>query len=520
MRRADGRTDEERERHATIGFRTAGPLLAGLVAFALAGALLGWAVMYGVMFLKLMIVDMPSYQCGGSDCPRGMMPASLLAAVFGGGFFVLARLGAHSSGKLLPVGGACGAFLCGALAGLWPGWLALAWLVGPHMDVAWEVGPDRPSSARVLGYWESGPATVVRVRTDGLYAYNTAQGDARWSASAPDRARVCALSRTARSGTGLVGLERQGAPCGSSVAAVDLESGRFLWQRDNALAENATGYDITGVASTHATAVVVEKLGTLVGLGLRDGSERWRVDAPPDCGVSALGASGDRVLAVLECSGESSTGETAWLWAVDATSGSSDWRSPLPTSGPVSAAHILSADPIVVYAAGQDPWGTSGVTVFDADGSRRTVIPIAGPDEDLAFTAFTEGPGPQSMPAFQAVVSGELFISVVNDTKSDRPRGVSAYALADGRRVWHTTFDDGIDMLAPGRDGELTVVTSRWFDQLWRLDARSGTREQKAVVLDGVSLSPLFAVRPTANGGYLFVNLHEDSDEAALFAVD
>lgn len=125
------------------------------------------------------------------------------------------------------------------------------------------------------------------------------------------------------------------------------------------------------------------------------------------------------------------------------------------------------------------------------------------------------------MPAFQVVVSGGLFISVVNESTQGRRQEVSAYSLTDGRRVWHTAFEDGIDRLAPGSDGRINVVTSSpWWHQLWRVDARSGQRRGASVVLRDAPLSYQFDVRPRPEGGYVFVNLQSDSDQPALFATD
>ncbi|MER5183006.1 PQQ-binding-like beta-propeller repeat protein [Streptomyces sp. NPDC002896] len=506
--------DEDRAQRAALPVT-----VTALVAVLLAGALLCWAVMYGLLGMKLMIFDMPSRECSGSDCPRGMLPVWLLAVAFGFAFAPMARFAWKWAEKTLSSRGMAVVAALGVLAAVWPGWLGYAWLRGPHMDVAWEVGRDRPSSVRVLGYWAPDSSTVVRARSDGLRAYDTAQGKVRWSFSAPARFSVCALSRTTPSGVGLVGFGRHNESCGTSVAAVDLASGRTLWTKTMAPSEEAARSETAVLTSAGSTAVA-RRGDAIVGLALRDGSERWRLDVPRNCEARNVEAAEDWVLVVEECADESFSAVTMQLSAVDAQSGRRLWRSELPTGSPAQTVQVLSADPIALYVAETDERGTNGVVTFDDTGHQRAVIPVSGPDEDLAFMPYgTTFATPTGVPLFQAVVSRGLFITVAKDAQ-DRPQGLSAYSLTDGRRVWHTSFEDRIVALSPGRSGEVDVVTSMTWNRLWSVDARSGDQEGEAVVLRDAPLSDLFDVRLRPHSGYVFVNLDEDSDKPALFAVD
>ncbi|MCX4972423.1 PQQ-binding-like beta-propeller repeat protein [Streptomyces sp. NBC_00620] len=485
------------------------------VAFAVAGACGICALMYGVLAVKLMIVDMPANECSGSQCPRGMTPVFLLAFAFGFVSVWVARLGGKTAGTV-SARTLAAVLVFGVLAGVWPAWLGYAWLRGPHMDVAWEVGRDRPSSVDVLGYWASDPSTAIRVRTDGLYAYDTAGGDVRWRAAAPAGTSVCAVSRSTSAGVGIVGFQGGEGSCGASVGAVDLDSGRWLWRKPVPLGEEGGG---TSVMTAAGSVAVVQGNGALVGLGLRDGSQLWSAKVSPSCRVQELDAAGDRVLVVEGCTDESGTGVTMRVSAVDASSGERAWQSVLATGGGMRSVGVLSADPIVVHVDEGDQREAGVVVLFDDAGRRKATIPVSGPDGDLVVTAWPVAPG--SMPASQVVVSGGLFISVVNESTQGRRQEVSAYSLTDGRRVWHTAFEDAIDRLAPGSDGRINVVTSSsWWHQLWRVDARSGQRRGASVVLRDAPLSYQFDVRPRPEGGYVFVNLQSDSDQPALFAAD
>lgn len=501
--------------------------LAGGIAHALASALGCCAVMYGVLGVKLMVVDMPANECSGSDCPRGMLAVWLLAVVFGVGRAAVAGIASRMTEGFLSSRGIVAVGVLGVLAGVWPGWLGYVWLRGPQMDAVWKVARDRPSSVEVLGYWTPDASSVVRVRSDVLRAYGTARGDVRWSVPAPARSSVCALSRTAPSGIGVVGFERRGKPCGATVAAVDLRTGRTLWSRDVTPGDRDTaGGDGLVLASAGTTAVVRDR-GAVVGLGLGDGSPRWRLGLAQNCGVRGFDGSGDGVLLVEECAGAAAGRDvTLRLSLVDAGSGGRIWQRTLPTTGPVRAVQVLSADPVAVYVAEQDERGFNGVVLYDDAGRRRAMIPLAGPEDDLTLTPYgAAGLGYGSaargrMHVLHVAVGHGVFISVVNDGEQGVSRGVSAYSLADGRRVWHRDFDDGITALATGRDGEIDVVTSQTWDQLWRMEPRSGALKGESVVLHGAPLSTGFDVRPRAQGGYLFVNLEAGSGRPALLAVE
>lgn len=91
-----------------------------LVVFAVAGACGVCALMYGVLAVKLMIVDMLTNECSGSQCPRGMTPVFLLAFAFGFVSVWVARLGGKTAGTV-SARTLAAVLVFGVLAGVWLG---------------------------------------------------------------------------------------------------------------------------------------------------------------------------------------------------------------------------------------------------------------------------------------------------------------------------------------------------------------------------------------------------------------
>uniref|UniRef100_A0AAU2JRT5 PQQ-like beta-propeller repeat protein n=1 Tax=Streptomyces sp. NBC_00049 TaxID=2903617 RepID=A0AAU2JRT5_9ACTN len=367
-----------------------------------------------------------------------------------------------------------------ALAALWPAWQAYAWMRGPQAYVwTWWQG-ENPESARPVGAWLRPSSGLVRVRADGLRLYDSG-GRSGGGLGAGGDVTFCAVSRTIPNEIGLVAASRTPDGCGARVLAVDLKDGRKLWAKDLPVAPGRDEDEVP-VAAVGGTAVAVTD-GSLLGLDLRTGDERWRVPVPPGCRVRALDAAADRVLYVEDCPG----GGSVRLIALDARTGTPAWQSPLRTAGPSAEVRMLSAQPIVLRAGGS-------VLLFDDAGRERGAVPVAGPQEDL-----TAEPGP-------VVVKGDLLITLV---KGKVP-GVSAYSVLDGKRVWHAALDGATVLgLVQGRGpGEVDVVTSTAVrTHLWHLDGATGRPKAEPTILRDVPLGRRFEIYPQGPEGYTFVNL-------------
>ncbi|MEV7595296.1 PQQ-binding-like beta-propeller repeat protein [Streptomyces sp. NPDC089922] len=365
-----------------------------------------------------------------------------------------------------------------ALAALWPAWQAYAAMRGPQAYAwTWWQRED-PESARPVGAWQLPGAGLVRARTDGLYRFN-GEGRTAGGIAAAEGTAVCALSRTLSQGTGLVAAARTPGGCGTRVSAVDPRENEELWAKEFPSAPAPV--DGTAPVAVAADTAVVVTEGALLGLGLRDGADRWRVPLPAGCRARALDTSDDRVLYVEHCPG----GPSAHLTALDARTGTPAWRTPLRT-GPSAELRMLSARPIALRAG-------ESVLLFDDAGRERGAVPVAGPREDLLTD-----PGP--------VVAGDLLVVPV---KAKVP-GVSAYSLTDGRRVWHAALDGATVLgLARGRAaGGVDVVTSTAArTHLWHLAGDTGRPKAEPTILRDVPLGRRFEIYPDGTEGYTFVNL-------------
>ncbi|MCX5198702.1 PQQ-like beta-propeller repeat protein [Streptomyces sp. NBC_00249] len=466
----------------------------GASALAAAVGAAAVALLYFVLFCKLVFVDGPGGGCDGDDCPRGTGWLLLFTPLAGFVTYLLC-LGVR---RVRAARGCLTWFLavCVGLFALGPGWQAFEWMRGPQMDLSgWQV-PDRPSSVKPVGVWGTGTAgMLVRARTDMLVAFD-GEGRKGWRLPAPDRAAVCALSRTTSEGTGLVSYAQDGRGCGSRVEAVDVGGGGRLWSRDQTSPGRAGTTAVVG-----STAVVTEQ-GFVVGLDLREGSERWRVELPPGCSVQAVDGAGEQVLYVEECAG------TARVTAVDARTGARAWQTVLPTATPLREVRVLSARPLAVRVRETAERGTHAVLLFDAEGRARGSVPVSGEREDLL-------PGPP-----HPVVTGEVMVTPVRDGKR---LGVSAYSLTDGRRLWHTGLgENNVLGLAVTRPGEVAVVNAgpRWT-YLSRLDLSDGRPRQEPTVLRDLPLSRHFEFFAGPPGSYAFVNLDaHDNSRFPTFDID
>ncbi|MGW6980327.1 outer membrane protein assembly factor BamB family protein [Streptomyces sp. NPDC054932] len=461
--------------------------LLGHAGFAAAAAFAAVAALYLVLLVKMAAVDVPGRVCTPASCPRGL-GALVLSLLLCATAAWLLRCGRRRRGHgRAPVPARVLAVLV-ALAALWPGWLGFEWMRGPQMDLSGWQQPVHPAAAAV-GVWETRPGMLVRARTDGLVAFN-GEGRRGWRLPAPERTPLCALSRTAPSGVGLLLYGESPGACGSQVVAVDLAEGRRLWTRD-------TGRALVAVAGP---AAVVADRDTVTGLDLRGGRELWRVPVPADCTVKAVDGTADRAMYVEEC------GDSARITAVDVRTGTRAWQTPLPTASRLREVRVLSAAPPAVRVTETAGTGTDAVLLFDDAGGARGSVPASGPAGDLLSE-----PSP--------IVTGGLLVTPV---KQGRRNGVSAYSLADGRRAWHADAgDEEVRGLAPTGPGRVGVVTSdRWWTYLSHRGLADGKRRAEPTVLRDLPLGGPFAFFPGPPGSYVFVNLDRSGTLPPIFDID
>ncbi|WP_426363700.1 hypothetical protein [Streptomyces sp. E-08] len=93
--------------------------------------------------------------------------------------------------------------------------------LAPRPAVAWTVPPAGRAGDESVGFWGLGSA-VAQGRTDGLFAYDAADGRVRWSVPAPTREALCAMTPDTEEGVGLIAYGRHDKPCATKKAAISI----------------------------------------------------------------------------------------------------------------------------------------------------------------------------------------------------------------------------------------------------------------------------------------------------------
>ncbi|MFJ3334558.1 PQQ-binding-like beta-propeller repeat protein [Streptomyces sp. NPDC086766] len=461
--------------------------LAWPVAAALAVLAAGAAVGLAVEFHYLGWTSFPGNGCGGryAPCPDGTTPTLLLAFLltftgFPAATAAVAALTKARPGKVLPAA----LLTAGVLLALWPGRQAYLWMRGPVLDVVWKAGPDRPPTARGLGVWTVGPgsATVVRVRTDALVAYDARDGDRAWTLRVPVRESVCGMSESVTDGIGLVAFGRFAKPC-DTVWGVDVRTGRKVWERGiDGVTDSSEARDSLLTADAGVAVALAD--GSVRGFGLADGAPRWTAKVTDararkddvECTPLVASAARGTTRVVVTCSSLSGVLRTARLLTLDTATGRETGRRPLPVESAVRTAVVVSAEPFTLLLQEEDKRGLAAVLSWSGTGGEPVDIPLTTDDEDLAV--LPDDGSFAARPALSAVVEGRSLIVAAAVPGKDDPERISAYSLADGRPLWHTDLGAPIAALAPADRGELAVLGSD--ARLYTLDERDGDRRGEA----------------------------------------
>ncbi|MEV6396107.1 PQQ-binding-like beta-propeller repeat protein [Streptomyces sp. NPDC051907] len=482
----DGRPDDDRLR-----------LVRGALFVALAGAVVGLAV----AFHWLGWSSIPGGSCGSaySPCPEGTTPTLILAFVltFTGlplAVAMVAALKRVRPGRTLPMV----LLALGALSAAWPGKQFYLWLRGPVLDVAWDTPVDRPNTVAGVGNWVLDGA-VVRVRTDGLIAYDPRDGAGRWTLDAPVRASVCAMSDTVSQGVAVIGFGRHEAPC-DTVWGVDVDSGRKLWER-KIDAGDRTGSTADGrLAADGATAVALEST-SVRGLALREGTPKWRTPMGKECSPR-LASSSDGVTRVLvECVKDYAF-QSVDLVTLDSATGAVKSRKKLPVESEIAGARVISAEPFTLWLKEADERGVNAVTSYDAQGAERTSLRLTRPDEDLVVGDDTDAFAVR--PALLTAVVGDTLVATTRKPGAAEATMVAGYSLSDGRRLWHTTMGSRVNALTVLGAEKAAVFTEQ--QRVVTIDVRTGSKDDGVPVReagDRISDRPQLVRTPD---GWIFVN--------------
>ncbi|MEJ3746151.1 DUF1707 domain-containing protein [Actinomycetes bacterium KLBMP 9797] len=343
------------------------------------------------------------------------------------------------------------------------------------IDVLWTAPFDRPSNVAGQGSWITDRA-VIRARLDRLVAYDLADGRVAWTYPLPAEHELCTMSGTVDGNVGVVGYAPAGSFTCATLVALDLGTGRPLWQRPRPGMgnEHRSGDEVAVVGET---AIIREPTG-FVAVDARANKQKWRLPVTKGCRTYSVTASADVAALVSACADRAAT-----LALVEVASGKERWRAPLRLStlddndhdwGSTKATVVLSLDPVVVRTS--DAGGA--FLAFDDQGQRRTTIAQAQADVDLAVDVF-----PATFiarPAYRVAVLGGVLVAPARKPGETVDTSLAGFSLTDGRRLWLTETYDAVASLGVG-DGVVVVAIAIDYSDL-QLRALS-TQDGKARTL-------------------------------------
>ncbi|SED44835.1 PQQ-binding-like beta-propeller repeat protein [Streptomyces sp. TLI_105] len=370
---------------------------------------------------------------------------------------------------------------------------------GGEAGIAWSVPAVGAKYDEGVGAWALGD-TVGQGRLDGLFAYDSADGDVRWSVPAPTREALCAMSPDTEQGIGLIAHGRHEEAC-ATVLAVRTSDGKVLWRKDL----TGKGLLARGLAVGGGTAVTAED-GTVRGRSAETGEQRWQRASDKGCEVLAVDADATRALVVEQC------GKGARLVALDTRTGARRWIRELPVESRAEAS-VVSVSPVVLAVDEDDKRGTHAFLGFDDRGAPTVTIPLAGP-ESLLSAPGDVGSGRSTRPV---VRDGRLITLAERELVPDR---VVAHSLTDGRKAWEYRSEHQTTALAVEPDGRVAVLENRNGAAVVLLDPATGEAGAVLSAEDAaakLSIEPELLVAP--GGRHVVVNHILMQAEPSAFAL-
>ncbi|MFB6532278.1 PQQ-binding-like beta-propeller repeat protein [Streptomyces sp. NPDC056399] len=357
--------------------------------------------------------------------------------------------------------------------------------LGGSLGVVWEAPVDNSARNYGNGVWLVGD-TLVRSRFDAVTAFDARTGKGRWEYAPPGQEHICAVSRqTAGSVVVIARGSVTDAGC-STVAALDLTTGRERWHTPRApggdLTETLTDMvavgggiavlrDASGMGA-HDTRPAVSRSKALRAFDLRTGTPRWTAAVPEGCVPEQVAAGERQVVAVLACARTELR-----LSAFDSADGRQRWTAPLggrTTPVPDGRVTLWSAEPAVVQAGGTTEGQPGAFLTFGAGGKATGRIGTTG----------GYGTVQAHTPALVAVTGGRLYLGAESREREAYRDRVVAFDLTSGSQVWleDVAVAGGLRALNV-TGGRVTVLADRGprhdgLDELRVLDAATGDEKE------------------------------------------
>ncbi|MFG2332722.1 PQQ-binding-like beta-propeller repeat protein [Streptomyces sp. NPDC048604] len=354
------------------------------------------------------------------------------------------------------------------------------------LRVAWEAPVDSNARDYGNGAWLVDD-TLVRSRYDAVTAFDARTGKERWEYAPPGQEHVCAVSRRADGFVALIARgNRDTGPGCTTVAALDLTTGRELWHTPRAPADQTESLtdlvavgggiavlrdaDDKWILETYRPAVPGTE--ALRAFDLRTGAPRWKAAVPKGCVPERVAAGQRHVVAVLTCDRTELR-----LAAFAPADGTQKWTVPLgtrPTPGTDAQVTVLATEPLVVQVGGTAEGTPGAYLAFGEDGKARGRIGTTG----------AHGRIPSHDPARVAIADGRLFAAARGKSGKTYIDRVVAFDLEDGTEVWR--HDEAVSSPVLALDvtgGRVTALAARGrkydgIDQLLILNAATGDEQE------------------------------------------
>jgi outer membrane protein assembly factor BamB len=284
------------------------------------------------------------------------------------------------------------------------------------------------------------------------------------------------MSRGVDDNIGIVGYKTDDEYSCITMVALDLSTGRPLWQRKRGPLPGVPFHtDIDEVAV--AGQVVVSREAGFVAMDLRSGKPRWRKAAGSGCEDYSVTAEGDTAVLLSACKSH-----IAQLVVVDVATGRERWHAQLHTSADDESAMgygakstaVLSVDPLVIRTSDDDS-GAGAFVSFDGQGRKQATVSQSQQDADLAPGRF---PYRGARAAYAVNVVGDVLVTPARKVGDSTDRFVAAYSLTDGRRLWITELDDTLASIV-ATQGEILVQQHPSSVELLALAPQDGRILQK-----------------------------------------
>ncbi|MER5893364.1 PQQ-binding-like beta-propeller repeat protein [Streptomyces sp. NPDC001876] len=362
---------------------------------------------------------------------------------------------------------------------------------GSSLRVVWEAPVDSNARGYGNGVWLVGD-TLVHSRYDAVTAFDAGTGKGRWEYAPPGLEHICAVSRRAAGSVVLIARGNLTDAGCSTVAALDLTTGRERWHTPRApggLTETFT--DMVAVGGGIAVLRDADEMWALDddmltpdirpavsgskalrAFDLRTGAPRWTAAVPKGCVPEQVAVGERQVVAVLACARTELR-----LAAFDPADGRQRWTAPLggrTTPVPDGQVTLLSAEPAVVQTGGTTEGQRGAFLVFGAGGKTTARIGTTG----------GYGTGQAHTSALVAVADGRLYLGAESREREAYRDRVVAFDLTSGSQVWleDVAVAGGLRALDV-TGGRVTVLADRGsrhdgLDELRVLDAATGDEKE------------------------------------------